>query len=289
MNLRGWNQLTKASVIPAKNSGKNVRYYKSNSTVSLPSDEFPSLANTVALEQDLMVVELLQSMFPEIPIEVIMDTAVFHRSNLSSGVESLLNYTPNRKLNMPKSSPIIKPIKEKSPQKFHGTHTITNYEFVDSNSDQDTYLRERKEAIKAVKRRDKCFKLACRAYEENQHKLAKQYATEGHKLNQEYLRLNSEACERIFATRNQNNGSHKIDLHGLQANEAIEKVIDRLHTIIHDGQTHQLEIITGSGKHQQGNPILRPTIRELLEEYSLPFTEPIAGKFMVKVKPSITL
>jgi len=84
--------------------------------------------------------------------------------------------------------------------------------------------------------------------------------------------------------RNKDNGMYVIDLHGLLAYEAIQVVSQRMTLLSKEESLCHLDIITGMGKHQTGNPILRPTILEYLEKNHITFNEPLPGRFVVTLR-----
>jgi len=298
---KGWNEFSKA--IPEKKT--SVLYTPprtSQKIVTVTNQEhFPTLAKTVALHNP-MAVECLQSMFPQISDEVILETAAMFR-NISEAVEVLLKekirvvdtgqegtqkITPKKKSQTPlakKPAPAI----QKPKQNLNDERLVSQNNFLLAPEfEDDVYLQERKEAIFAVRKRDKLFSQACRAYDAGDHVMAKAYARKGHEANNKYHLLNQEACERIFVARNIHNDLDRIDLHGLQATEAIEKVnlrVELLSSLLMEGNValKKLEIITGFGKHQNGNPILRLVVQELLEQNKLSFREQTPGKFLVVI------
>jgi len=149
------------------------------------------------------------------------------------------------------------------------------------------YSQERKDAIKASRKRDKLFLQASRAFDDGDHATAKNYAEQGHQCNVLSHQLHRQACDRIFTARNLHLDLNKMDLHGLYAPEAIEKVSERLvllGSVLEEDSTcgfQHLEVITGFGKHQKASPILRPAIQEYLEKEGFSFRESFPGKFVV--------
>lgn len=101
---------------------------------------------------------------------------------------------------------------------------------------------------------------------------------------QQMNQLHGDASDQIFESRNQELGhaaANTVDVHGLHANEAV----DRLHRCLAQiGRSAQhLDIITGVGRHSwQGVSKVRPAVQQYLTQQGLDFEElAVAGTFRV--------
>ena len=91
-------------------------------------------------------------------------------------------------------------------------------------------------------------------------------------------KLHGIASDRIFNARNeslsQSGRGHVIDVHGLHAVEAVDRVHRRIAELTHSNtisgagkSNHFLDIITGVGRHSwQGVSKVRPAILQYLEQ-----------------------
>jgi DNA-nicking Smr family endonuclease len=149
---------------------------------------------------------------------------------------------------------------------------------------------ERQPSILLRKKAKRLRENASKAYEVSNHSRANAFSAEASALDSEAHVLQIAASNRIFLSKNSSIGVTKIDLHGLFAEEALERLEHRLSLIIEklDGMllTFELEVITGWGKGQSGRAILRPAVEAWLRECAFHFVEKFPGHFFVVVRRS---
>eukprot|EP00918_Siedleckia_nematoides_P098687 GHVU01215823.1.p1 GENE.GHVU01215823.1~~GHVU01215823.1.p1 ORF type:complete len:171 (-),score=33.33 GHVU01215823.1:969-1481(-) len=99
---------------------------------------------------------------------------------------------------------------------------------------------------------------------------------------------NIKAARAIFNHRNPPNAADaggKIDLHGLRVEEAITILKEWLEMMIRKQQQQLkvVEVIAGAGHHSQRLALLRPKVRETLQELKMYFNEAMPGTFYVQL------
>jgi len=129
---------------------------------------------------------------------------------------------------------------------------------------------------------------ASRASGNGDHKAARSLAEEAVRVDVEAQTLQLESANQIFVSKNSGLTAERIDLHGLFADEAIERLFLRLQLLTEKLDkvisTFKLEVITGWGKGQTGRAILRPTVEAFLRDNSFTFVEKFPGHFFVVVR-----
>eukprot|EP01129_Flabellula_baltica_P013784 TRINITY_DN6476_c0_g1_i1.p1 TRINITY_DN6476_c0_g1~~TRINITY_DN6476_c0_g1_i1.p1 ORF type:complete len:375 (+),score=85.45 TRINITY_DN6476_c0_g1_i1:1033-2157(+) len=169
--------------------------------------------------------------------------------------------------------------------------TVDGEESVQRTYDPDLYFRERRTAIRAFKKKSTLFKKASRAYESGNFREAKRLAEKGRMQAEVAYDYNIAASERIFEENNRGKGLKKLDLHGLHPDEAVYYTCDRIELLKEklleqDVKGVKLDIITGWGRGQTGNAVLRPTIEELMLRNNINYKEDTPGKITIFVQPT---
>ncbi|KAG0480577.1 hypothetical protein HPP92_011435 [Vanilla planifolia] len=165
------------------------------------------------------------------------------------------------------------------------------------------YLSKRKEAIKITRAATQHSRSACNAYLRGDHCSAQQLSLRAKKEWMNAQHLHEMAAEEILRTRNSNNGSWKLDLHGLHATEAVLALKQHLKGIESElainsrasvGSRHGLDnkamkttfptqrqttlhVITGIGKHSKGEAALPAAVKSFLTDNSYRFEDSRPG------------
>ncbi|XP_057451753.1 smr domain-containing protein C11H11.03c-like [Lotus japonicus] len=155
----------------------------------------------------------------------------------------------------------------------------------------DIYVIVRKEALEMERSADEHFKLAKEAYIQGAHSCAKHHSTKAREEKERARELHSKAAIEILKFMNRKNNVWRIDLHGLRAAEAVQALQERLEQIQKEGcellhssltkPVRHLQVITGVGKHSQGNPVLPGLVRNFLEKNNYHFEEIRPGALKV--------
>lgn len=183
----------------------------------------------------------------------------------------------------------------------------------------DDYLNHRKDALKMMRAATKHSQAASNAFLRGDHTAAKEFSARAQEERTAAEKLNNKAAEEIFHLRNSNNGTWKIDMHGLHASEAVAALERHLHKIEFQlpgnsaastegfdkseptipgsngvaaekvvvflrPRQSVLEVITGIGKHSKGQASLPAAVRGFLIENGYRFDETRPGVFSVRPK-----
>lgn len=105
-------------------------------------------------------------------------------------------------------------------------------------------------------------------------------------LKKEHELLKREANERTYTEVNRmQHNEYKVDLHGMDAVGAREKVLKILHMFRSINSNVKIVLIIGRGNHSDGNVSrLGPVVKELLAEQGLPCTETMPGCLITHVQ-----
>eukprot|EP01125_Pyxidicula_operculata_P011212 TRINITY_DN3665_c0_g1_i1.p2 TRINITY_DN3665_c0_g1~~TRINITY_DN3665_c0_g1_i1.p2 ORF type:complete len:450 (-),score=116.86 TRINITY_DN3665_c0_g1_i1:1791-3077(-) len=323
----------------SKDADKAFKYKTTDvdEPVNIEKSDFPSLALTDAkVSTDDEASKFLISMFPELPALVVLDTYATHLKNMDKTVMVLIGISSeitedddvekqqeqdtrgNHHQHHKNGGKISNPGKMIQP-----TKTLPNYHAQDpssknllksNNSDQQQegslidnevidrdvlYKKERIVTIRLNREKNKLFRKAAQAFDSGNHSLALSLVTQGRIKGEEADKSGEIAAQNIFDAVNKNNCVDKIDLHGLQAWEAINFLDQRLkhlsklrsvskkqHQQHHSSSNiiTKIEVITGWGRHQSALPVLRPAVVDYLTQNKLSYQEPSPGNFIVIVK-----
>ncbi|KAL5528419.1 hypothetical protein ACEPAF_7555 [Sanghuangporus sanghuang] len=138
-----------------------------------------------------------------------------------------------------------------------------------ANAQDPHYLSLRKEVEDLDEEMDRVFSASREAYQSGDGARAKELSDGGKKMKARQERLNREAAEWIFEKNNAGREPGEIDLHGLRADEAVERtdqfILDRRQKGITD-----LRLIVGKGNHSQNHhAVLKPRIEELMRKHNV--------------------
>lgn len=211
-------------------------------------------------------------------------------------------------------SDILKAMKE------YGWHYDSDKKsFYERNRVGEFADKARAPAHKAAEQRNKCFEESKRAFESGDKAKAKKLSEEGHAHDAKFRELQKQvfylpipcilpcrilvchitthnhlphtitplrlpqACKKIFEFVNKGNPVSTVDLHGLQVEEALDIVKQRISQLQKKGDG-ELTVITGAGLHSDKNgPKIKPAIMKMLsEELKLQYTETNHGELAVE-------
>ncbi|KAF5187452.1 smr (Small MutS Related) domain-containing protein [Thalictrum thalictroides] len=176
--------------------------------------------------------------------------------------------------------------------------------------EDDIYLSQRKDAIRAVRSASQHSRAASNAFMRGDRISAQELSL---KAREEWMaaeKLNAKAAEEILSIRNNGNDIWKLDLHGLHASEAVCALQNHLWKIEtqfplncsespniivkHKGGLKELgiswqrptvlQVVTGTGNHSRGQASLPMSVRSFLIEYGYRFDEPRPGVIDVRPK-----
>ncbi|PAA81215.1 hypothetical protein BOX15_Mlig033661g1 [Macrostomum lignano] len=82
---------------------------------------------------------------------------------------------------------------------------------------------------------------------------------------------------RLFGSREK-----QLDLHGMNASEAIQALKTTMNSSSSSG-LKTIKVITGHGKHSNSGPVLRPVVRNFLQQKCIQFEEPHLGCFELRL------
>lgn len=114
--------------------------------------------------------------------------------------------------------------------------------------------------------------------------LAKSLSDAGKAEGARVLEANARAADAYFTSNNKGRPVAEVDLHGLFADEAVVRIEERIKACRAAGQPH-LVVIVGQGNHSKdGIPVLKPRIRNLMEQYgfSVVVDKPNRGCILVQ-------
>ncbi|KNC76864.1 hypothetical protein SARC_10662 [Sphaeroforma arctica JP610] len=146
------------------------------------------------------------------------------------------------------------------------------------------YTRARGEAVGHSRLRGQYFQRAAEAYRSGNRQGAAAFSKEGRMHHDLALKLQREACELIFSSRNTRH-SPEVDLHGLHVSEALELLEGLLGRAAESNE--YICIITGTGRHSvQGRARLRPAVEKYLTNHGYSYTDASTDQRggMIKVK-----
>ncbi|KAH8119376.1 Smr-domain-containing protein [Phellopilus nigrolimitatus] len=107
------------------------------------------------------------------------------------------------------------------------------------------------------------------AYEGGDRAGAKSLSDRAKKLRLEKDRLNLEAADWIFEQNNKGRPPGEVDLHGLHAEEAVERT-EKAILDTRQGGLSELRLIVGKGIHSQNHEaVLKPRIEELMQKHKI--------------------
>ena len=136
----------------------------------------------------------------------------------------------------------------------------------------DEAQKLRDKAGEEAKLRSQCFDQASKEHDSGNGAKAKELSEEGKKHGEMMKEYNKQAADAYFAAHNQGRDDYTIDLHGLQVEEAKERVNARLDKI---GRKGTLVIIWGAGNHSEGGvrKIKPAIISDILEPAKVAFDD----------------
>ncbi|EJD02999.1 Smr-domain-containing protein [Fomitiporia mediterranea MF3/22] len=116
---------------------------------------------------------------------------------------------------------------------------------------------------------DQLFDASRAAYSRGDGAEAKELSNRAKGLKSEKERLDREAAEWIFEQNNKGREPGEVDLHGLRAEEAVERTEEFIIDCRKQGLS-ELRLIVGKGLHSQNHEaVLKPRIEELMKKHNI--------------------
>ena len=136
----------------------------------------------------------------------------------------------------------------------------------------DEAQKLRDKAGEEAKLRGECFDKSKAAFESGDKAKAKELSDEGKKHGEMMEKYSKEAADAYFAAHNAGRDDYTIDLHGLQVEEAKQRVKARFDKI---GRKGTLVIIWGAGNHSEGGvrKIKPAIISDILTPEKFPYDD----------------
>ncbi|KAI5123968.1 hypothetical protein M0805_006380 [Coniferiporia weirii] len=158
------------------------------------------------------------------------------------------------------------------PQQQHQQHQETKpYYHNDylAHAQDAHYVSLRKEAAEASEEMGQLFHDSREAYARGDGAEASALSKKAKELRNKRDRLHREAADWIFEQNNRGRGASEVDLHGLRAEEAIERTDKAILDARRKG-INELRLIVGKGIHSQGqHAVLKPRIEELMQKHNI--------------------